>query len=422
MRNEKKILVYAGWLNEPELIGTLFSQISNRGSDILSFEFNDGWLSKHPEVSLDPDLLPYGGRQYVVSGKSNFGFLSDASPDRWGRVLMKRREIILANEEDRDIRNLSDIDYLLGVHDVGRVGGLRFKKEHDGDFLSNDKALAAPPWVKLRSLQNASLMLEASEDPYEKKWLLQLLAPGSSLGGARPKATVQDKCGNLWIAKFPSHKDDFNIGAWEKVVHDLAKECGLDVPESKLENFSEEGSTFLVKRFDREDNGNRRVHFASAMTMLGKIDGDEGSSYLDILQFLKLQGSRPDTDAKELWCRIAFNILVSNTDDHLRNHGFLLENNGWRLSPVYDVNPNVFRQNLSLNITEDDSRKDAVLLIKTAKFYGISDGEAFRILDKMESIIQDQWKTKADEYRLSKSEQAVMEKAFLPRRKLLAGK
>ena len=225
MKNENRILVYAGWLNEPEHIGTLFNETNARGSNALSFEYSEGWLAGHSEIMLDPDLFPYTGRQYLMKGKSNFGFLSDASPDRWGRLLLKRREVILAKEEDRSVRNLSEIDYLLGVHDIGREGGLRFKTEPDGDFLSNDRAMAAPPWVKLRGLQNASLMLESSENPYEKKWLLQLLAPGSSLGGASPKATVQDEHGDLWIAKFPSKRDEFNVGAWEKVVHDLAEEC-----------------------------------------------------------------------------------------------------------------------------------------------------------------------------------------------------
>lgn len=412
MKNENRFMVYAGWLDEPELIGTLYNEINARGTDVLYFEYSEGWLAEHLEIILDPDLLPYTGRQYLMSGKSNFGFLSDASPDRWGRLLMKRREVILAREQDRSIRNLSEIDYLLGVHDVGRIGGLRFKAEPDGDFLSNDKAMAAPPWVQLRGLQNASLMLESSGNPYEKKWLLQLLAPGSSLGGARPKATVQDEHGNLWIAKFPSRKDEFNVGAWEKVVHDLAKECGLDAPESKLENFSEEGSTFLVKRFDRAEQGRVRRHFASAMTMLGRTDGEDGSGYLDIVQALKTYGSRPEEDLKELWSRVAFSVLVSNTDDHLRNHGFLLDKNGWRLSPVYDVNPNIYRQNLSLNITENSNEKDMALVLATARFYNMDDSEAKRTVERMETVIHNNWRRKAEEFRIPRSEQEIFKNVF----------
>ena len=412
MKNERHIFVYAGWLAVPELIGTIFDEMNARGNKTLSFEYQNSWLSNHSDILLDPDLYPYIGRQYLPSGKTNFGFLSDASPNRWGRALMKRREMIAANEEKRNIRNLSDVDYLIGVHDVGRVGALRFKTEPEGEFLSNDRSMAAPPWIQLRGLQNAALMLETSNNMLEKKWILQLLAPGSSLGGARPKATVQDEKGNLWIAKFPSKHDNINVGAWEKVVHDLAKECGLDVPESKLENFSEAGSAFLVKRFDREENGKKRIHFSSAMTMLGKTDGEEESSYLDILAVIKQLGSRPKTDMRELWSRIAFNVLVSNTDDHLRNHGFLLEKKAWKLSPLYDVNPTVFRQNLSLNITENDSRKDIDLVMKTAKFYEVDNAEAKEIIDKLETIIQDKWKWNADKYKIPKSEQKIMESAF----------
>ena len=412
MKNENRFMVYAGWLEEPELIGTLYHEINARGNHTLSFEYSEGWLTEHSETMLDPDLFPYTGRQHLMPGKSNFGFLSDASPDRWGRLLMKRREVIRAREQDRSIRNLSEMDYLLGVHDVGRIGGLRFKAEPDGDFLSNDKAMAAPPWVQLRGLQNASLMLESSDNPYEKKWLLQLLAPGSSLGGARPKATVQDEHGNLWIAKFPSRKDEFNVGAWEKVVHDLAKECGLDVPESKLENFSEEGSTFLVKRFDRAEQGRVRRHFASAMTILGRTDGEDGSGSLDIVQALKTYGSRPEEDLKELWSRVAFSVLVSNTDDHLRNHGFLLDKNGWRLSPVYDVNPNIYRQNLSLNITENSNEKDMALVLDTARFYNMDDSEAKRTVERMETVIHNNWRRKAEEFRIPRSEQEIFKNVF----------
>ena len=207
---------------------------------------------------------------------------------------MKRRETIQARKEDRKPKKLYDSDFLLGVYDETRVGAIRFKETEDGPFLSDDKETAAPPWTTLRTLEEASRQFEKDENILNEKWLNQLLKPGSSLGGARPKATVEDEKGNLWIAKFPSKNDDYNVGAWEKVVHDLARMCGLNVPESKLEKFSKDGSTFLVKRFDR--NGKRRIHFASAMTMLGKSDGasgDDGSSYIDIVEFIKSYGAYP---------------------------------------------------------------------------------------------------------------------------------
>lgn len=246
---------------------------------------------------FDPDLALYKGRQYTPLNKSMFGVFADSCPDRWGRLLMKRREAILAKKENRKPRRLTDVDFLLGVFDETRMGALRFAVSEGGPFVSNDKELATPPWTTLRKLESASLAFEKNEDGMEEKWLKQLLAPGSSLGGARPKASVVAPDGSLWIAKFPSKKDDVNVGAWEMVVHDLAVLCGLDVPEAKLENFSKSGSTFLIKRFDR--NGQKRIHFSSAMTLLGKNDGEdasEGSSYLDMVSLIRKYGATP------AWC------------------------------------------------------------------------------------------------------------------------
>ena len=220
------------------------------------------------------------------------------------------------------------------------MGAIRFKLDKDGPFLSDDSKTPTPPWTSLRTLEEASRQFENDESGLEQKWINQLIKPGSSLGGARPKATVLDTSGNLWIAKFPSKHDDVNVGAWEKVTHDLARLCGLDVPESMLIDFSKYGSTFLVRRFDR--NGAARIHFASAMTMLGKTDGAsaaDGSSYLELVSFIKANGAAPKRDLTELWKRIVFNMAVSNTDDHMRNHGFILKADGWHLSPLYDVTP-----------------------------------------------------------------------------------
>ena len=291
-----------------------------KGGETYSFEYNDQWLKKTGlMLMLDPELMPYSGRQYPV-GKKIFGLFSDASPDRWGRVLMNKRERILAEREGRKPSKLHDSDYLLGVYDETRMGGIRFKKDPDGPFLSDDKETAAPPWTALRTLEEASRNFEKDETG-----LNQLIRPGSSLGGARPKATVADTGDQLWIAKFPSKNDENDTGAWEMVVHELAVLCDLNVPEARLEKFSSLGSTFLVKRFDRM--GRRRVHFASAMTLLGKTDGAsaaDGTSYLDIAAFIKAYGAQPKKDLEELWKRIVFNMAVTNTDDHMRNHAFIL--------------------------------------------------------------------------------------------------
>lgn len=412
--SEKRIFVYENWTGEdPVLLGTLYVSYI-RGKEQFAFEYDKEWLSKvSTSNQLDPDLQLYKGRQFVPLGKVQFGIFSDSSPDRWGRMLMKRREAIQAKKEDRKPKALQESDFLLGVYDAARMGALRFKTEEGGNFLSDDKELATPPWTTLRTLEAASFGFENDESGLNEKWLNQLLAPGSSLGGARPKATVQDEKGNLWIAKFPSKHDEWNSGAWEKVVHDLAKMCGLNVLESKIETFSKTGSTFLVKRFDRE--GKQRIHFASAMTLLGKTDGasgSDGSSYLDLVSFIKSNGASPKKDLLELWKRIVFNMLVSNTDDHLRNHGFIYKSNGWVLSPLYDVNPIPYGDSLSLNVDMDDGMISLELALSVAEYFDLEENEAVVIADEMKRIVSENWKTLATNYGLSRAACEHMEPAF----------
>ncbi|MGN0483600.1 MAG: type II toxin-antitoxin system HipA family toxin [Lachnospiraceae bacterium] len=296
MSDEKIIYVYADFLSyHNELIGRLYAS-GTKGREFYSFEYDEEWLL-HGGRFLDPDLQLFKGRQYINDDKNIFGLFADSCPDRWGRLLMKRREAIRAKKVNEKPRKLLESDFLLGVYDQARMGGLRFRTEIDGDFLSNDKEFATPPWTSLRKLEQATAGFENDDSGLEEKWLKQLIAPGSSLGGARPKASVMAPDGSLWIAKFPSKNDEQNIGAWEMVVHDLAVMCRLDVPEAKLEKFSKLGSTFLVKRFDRE--GEQRIHFSSAMTMLGKKDGSgavDGSSYLEIVSFLRANGASPKKD------------------------------------------------------------------------------------------------------------------------------
>ena len=281
--NQKTIFVYDDFsTDQPILMGSLYVNVI-KGGETYSFEYDKDWLKKTGlALTLDPEIMPYSGRQYPTR-KNIFGLFADASPDRWGRVLMNKRERILAEKEGRKPSKLYDSDYLLGVYDETRMGGIRFKANPEGPFLSDDKETAAPPWATLRTLEEASRNFENDETGLTERWLNQLIKPGSSLGGARPKATVVDTKDQLWIAKFPSKNDENDTGAWEMVAHDLAALCGLNVPEAKLEKFSPLGSTFLIKRFDRL--GSKRVHFASAMTLLGKTDGAsaaDGSSYLDI--------------------------------------------------------------------------------------------------------------------------------------------
>ena len=410
---EKTIFVYDDFsMQNPTLMGILYVN-SLKGGESYSFEYDREWLKKTSlKITLDPELMPYSGRQYPF-GKTIFGLFSDSSPDRWGRVLMNKRERILAGKEGRKPAKLYDSDYLLGVYDETRLGGIRFKTESNGAFLSDDKETAAPPWASLRTLEEASRNFENEDTALSEKWLNQLIRPGSSLGGARPKATVIDPKEQLWIAKFPSKNDENDTGAWEMVTHDLAKLCGLHVPEAKLEKFSNLGSTYLVKRFDRSLS--KRIHFASAMTLLGKTDGAsaaDGTSYLDIAAFIKSYGAQPKRDLIELWKRIVFYMAVSNTDDHLRNHAFIFTKNGWRLSPLYDVNPVPYGDELSLNVDEEDNSINIDLAIQTAVRFGISEADAMTYAKNILSLVQENWEKRATAYGLSRRLIEEMRPAF----------
>ena len=410
---EKTIFVYDDFsMQNPTLMGILYVN-SLKGGESYSFEYDREWLKKTSlKITLDPELMPYSGRQYPF-GKAIFGLFSDSSPDRWGRVLMNKRERILAGKEGRKPAKLYDSDYLLGVYDETRLGGIRFKTEPNGAFLSDDKETAAPPWASLRTLEEASRNFENEDTALSEKWLNQLIRPGSSLGGARPKATVIDPNEQLWIAKFPSKNDENDSGAWEMVTHDLAEICGLHVPEAKLEKFSNLGSTYLVKRFDRILN--KRVHFASAMTLLGKTDGTsaaDGTSYLDIAAFIKSYGAQPKRDLIELWKRIVFNMAVSNTDDHLRNHAFIFTENGWELSPLYDVNPVPYGDELSLNVDEEDNSINIDLVIQTAVRFGISETDATTYAKDILTIVKENWEKRATALGLSRRLIEEMRPAF----------
>lgn len=411
--DEKIIYVYDNFSEDvPCLIGRLYIGVI-KGGETYSFEYDADWLVRNKmKVSLDPQLQPFTGRQFQT-GKNIFGIFADASPDRWGRVLMNKRERIIAGKEGRKPRKLYDSDYLLGVYDETRMGGIRFKLDVDGPFLSDDKENGVPPWAYLRTLEEAARNYENDETGITDQWINQLIKPGSSLGGARPKATVIDTQGRLWIAKFPSKNDESDTGAWEKVVHDLAGLCGLNVPESKLEKFSKYGSTFLVRRFDRDEK--RRIHFASAMTLLGKTDGasaEDGTSYLDIVSFIKAYGSNPKADLLELWKRIVFNMAVTNTDDHLRNHAFIFGKNGWELSPLYDVNPVPYGDELSLLVDDEDNHISMELAVNTANRFGIQREVAEKIVSEIQKVVRDNWERLAKEHGLSRGQIEYMRPAF----------
>ncbi|MEA3496388.1 MAG: HipA domain-containing protein, partial [Bacteroidota bacterium] len=385
---KKSIYVFAHWqgMIEPCLMGILHSELL-RGKEIFSFEYDKTWLNSEYTQLLDPDLQLYSGLQYLNDeNKNNFGLFLDSSPDRWGRILMRRCEAIKAREEQRQEQNLFETDYLLGVHDSYRMGALRFKENLNGPFLDDNKAMTSPPNTSARELEEISLRLEEEDiinNPDYLKWLNMLVAPGSSIGGARPKASITDTEGNLWIAKFPSRNDQIDIGGWEIVTYKLAIEAGINMIESKAKKFSSKHHTFMTKRFDRTNAG-QRIHFASALTMLGYTDGqdyEDGASYLELVEFITTKGANINSDLEELWRRIVFSICVSNTDDHLRNHGFILSPNGWLLSPAYDINPVETGTALKLNISENDNALSLELAMEVHEYFHLDTAKAKQIID-----------------------------------------
>ena len=324
---------------------------------------------------------------------------------------MVRREAISARMESRKPRTLFEEDYLLGVFDAHRMGALRFKKEVNGPFLQDDASFASPPWASLRELEFASLELEKNvlTDEESLKWLNMLMVPGASLGGARPKASVLDPEDNLWIAKFPSGNDQVDTGGWEMVANVLAKKAGLNIAEGQVMKFNSKHHSFLSKRFDRASKG--RIHFASAMTLLAYADGAEGVSYLNLAEFIMQNGANVNVDLEELWRRIIFNIAVKNTDDHLRNHGFLLSTKGWILSPAYDVNPVYYGSGLTLNISETDNSLDFDLARSVAKYFRVSENKATAIIVEVQQAAGN-WQKVAKTYNIPESEQDLMAQAF----------
>ncbi|MBQ8160012.1 MAG: HipA domain-containing protein [Clostridia bacterium] len=408
----KNIYVYETWSEaQPLLMGRMSAEWSGR-REVFSFDYDEAWLSGHVgRCFLDPALRLYQGGQTAQMSRRQIGLFTDSCPDHWGRMLMNRHELIVADREGRKPRKLLESDWLLGVCDEVRMGALRFSLAPGGPFLADDPSNAVPPWTALRELEAASRAFERDEDHLNERWLRQLLAPGAALGGARPKAAVKGPDGSVWIAKFPSKHDRWDAGAWEMVTHILAAACDLHVPEARCERCSYDGATYLTKRFDRK--GERRIHFASAMALLGRNMDDETSSYLELADFIRAHGARPGEDLPELWKRIVFSMAVSNTDDHLKNHGFLLEEDGWRLSPMYDVNPDPGGQMLSMNVSLYDARIDMDLAIEVAPFFGLEDaGEARQTALRILKQVKQLWRPAADRCGIPRDAQKVMAHAF----------
>lgn len=407
------IYVYAHWkgLDGPQLIGILSAHVA-KGRKAFSFEYDAAWLKSGVYPLLDPDIQFYGGPQFPNS-KENFGLFLDSMPDTWGRTLMKRRAAQEAAERGERAKTLYEVDYLLGVLDESRMGALRFKTDPDGVFLDDNKASPTPPWTSVGELQEAASNIENETDnDAVKKWLAILIAPGSSLGGARPKANILDKENNLWIAKFPAKNDTVDKAAWEYLAWQLALKAGIVMSECRISKVAGKYNTFFTKRFDREQG--QRIHFASAMTMTGNIEDtirDNPASYLEMSEFIQNYGTCINENLEQLWRRIVFNIAISNTDDHLRNHGFILTEKGWILSPAYDINPSIDKDGLALNIDMDNNALDYDLAKSVGPFFRLEDKQMDQIIEEVTTPVKS-WRKLAKKLGISNNEQELMTKAF----------
>jgi len=399
------------WLDDDPVaacqVGTL---AHDRGQ--IRFHYKRDWLKDPRAFALDPDLSLDEHPFFPKPELGNFGIFLDSSPDRWGQTLMKRREALQARDEKRPPRTLYAWDFLIGVQDLTRQGALRFRRPGTDTFLDDEK-MAAPPATTLRELEAVAYQLSNRHiDDLDalRKWLAVLVAPGASLGGARPKANFTETDGSLWIGKFPARDDDRDAGAWEYIVHQLAGKAGVNVPLAKLIKFNNDFHTFCVQRFDRV-NGARRF-YASAMTLLRKTQS-EGTSYLELAQFIRSQGDakHADADLAQLFRRVAFNVAVGNRDDHLRNHGFVLGKTGWRLAPAFDVNPNIDKAEHVLNIDDADNRPSLETVLNTAAFYGLDDGQARKIVEEVAAVV-DGWQDAARRAHIARADVDLTAAAF----------
>lgn len=373
-----------------------------------TFSYSSEYLARGDAYALDPLLSLVSGQQQTPVGRDIFGAFSDCAPDRWGKMLINRRNRKRGENDEAGEASPGEIDYLLGVRDDLRQGALRFRDPESGEFLAGEQD-GVPRLVDLPRLLNFAD--RAERDVAGQEELEILLKGGSSLGGARPKAHVIDQRGKIAIAKFPRiSADEWDVIGWEHVALSLAKEAGIAVADSGLHKIDGK-SVLVLDRFDRQ--GELRIGYVSAMTMLEASDGEE-RSYLDIVEVIEEESDRATRDLHELWRRIAFSILVSNTDDHLRNHGFLrATSGGWSLSPAFDLNPNPEPGRKLLNTSIDGSSNDAslALLLDVAELFRLGDEEA-RVIAGEVSDATGRWRDVASQAGLDRGSIGAMEPAF----------
>ena len=412
------------WLDDESLGGSAvvgcLSRTASRTGDAISFEYAPNWLTNAGPVAafgLDHDLYFGAGQHYARVGASELpGAFQDASPDRWGKRLMDRREAIEAREEGRKVRNLRAWDYLVGVNDESRMGALRLVDRASGRYV-DDRALGAPPIAELRQLESIAAHVERGDADLSDemvRWIKQIVAPGASLGGARPKASFRDPSGRLWLAKFPSIDDRVNVGLWEFLTYQLSLDAGIHMPEARLLQFSNRGHTYAVQRFDRTPTSRRM--YSSAMTRLD-VTESEGCSYLDLVQIIETSGTSTQIarQLEQLFRRVLFNILIGNRDDHLRNHGFLRAGDGWQLTPAFDVNPNPNKDHHVLAINDCDPSPHSSLLLATADYYRLPKQTVSTVAEHVRAAVRG-WETRVLALGAPASEIALMQAVIDPDR------
>ena len=371
----KTLYLFLSFKDKNIFIGELSSS-SAHGKEIFAFEFSKDYLSNKKNPLIDPSLLPYSGKQYDIN------FINDMIPDRFGSLLIDKQEQLLAIKVKRVPKKLTISNYLLRVNDLSRMGALRIKEDINGPFVNENKD-SIPPYIYLRDIENASIQLEENVNLKEEVYR-RLLMPGSSLGGARPKANVYLD-DDVYLAKFPSKKDDYDVELWEYVVNKIAEELGLNVPKTKIEKLSNHGHTFLANRFDR-DKG-KRIHYISAITALRTTDGNTPAfTYYDLVNFINTNCINIKDNLLELYKRMIFTYLINNTDNHLRNHAFIVTKDGLSLSPMFDVNPSFYIADFELSFPCNESREG---FIGVAKYFYINENDATKIYDTFKKKIID---------------------------------
>lgn len=405
---DRDVLVYVDLQGTPHLVGRLWARM-RKGRESTTFEYDKAWLAHAERFSLEPALKLVPGPYHTTADRPMFGAIGDSAPDRWGRVLMRRAERRRAEREGQTPRTLREIDYLLMVDDEARAGALRFADREGGPFLAEAGPAKIPPLIELPRLLSAAERVADESDSDED--LRLLLAPGSSLGGARPKASVRDRDGHLAIAKFPNKGDEVRTVLWEAVALTLAGKAGIQVPSWRLETVGDK-PVLLLRRFDREQGS--RVPFVSAMSMLDARE-NEPRSYMEFVDVLRQHGASPKEDMHALWRRIVFSVLISNTDDHLRNHGFLWAGPaGWRLSPAYDLNPvpvDIKPRILTTAIDLDDGTASLELALSVAGYFELAASAARQIAAEVGEAVAT-WRKVSAKFDLTGAEIDRMASAF----------